>query len=83
MSVPPLSVRKANHNSSFLSYDGSDFFSILEYAIREADRKWREDELEQKNKKQEEKTKGNGTLVLGLFDGCRTHSSVLVEGLLS
>ena len=49
---------KTNHNSSFLSYDGSDFFSILESAIREADRKWREDELEQKNKNKRKRQKG-------------------------
>ncbi|MGG0288706.1 hypothetical protein ABEY41_27245, partial [Peribacillus butanolivorans] len=49
---------KSNHNSSFLSYDGSDFFSILESAIREADRKWREDELEQKNKNKRKRQKG-------------------------
>ncbi|MFJ7685981.1 hypothetical protein, partial [Peribacillus butanolivorans] len=49
---------KSNHNSSFLSYDGSDFFSILESAIREADRKWKEDELEQKNKNKRKRQKG-------------------------
>lgn len=36
--------------------NGFDFFSILENAIREADRKWREDEFEQKqNKKKKQK----------------------------
>ena len=41
--------------SSFIHYDGSDFFSILESAIREADRKWREDEFEQQNKNKKKK----------------------------
>ncbi|MCP1155978.1 hypothetical protein NKS27_26830 [Peribacillus frigoritolerans] len=49
---------KSNQNSNFLSYDGTDFFSILESAIREADRKWREDELEQKNKNKRHRQKG-------------------------
>jgi hypothetical protein len=42
-----------NHYLGSISPDGTDFFSILESAIREADRKWREDEFEQyhKNKK--------------------------------
>ncbi|MBV7508863.1 MobA/MobL family protein [Bacillus sp. sid0103] len=41
------------HDSGFVLSNGSDFLSILESAIREADRKWREDEFEQqyKNKK--------------------------------
>ncbi|WP_268884135.1 hypothetical protein [Bacillus salipaludis] len=38
-------------NSKLISSNGFDFFSILESAIREADRKWREDEFEQRNKK--------------------------------
>ncbi|TDK58329.1 hypothetical protein E2K98_24205 [Bacillus salipaludis] len=38
-------------NSKLISSSGFDFFSILESAIREADRKWREDEFEQRNKK--------------------------------
>ena len=42
-----------------IHYDGSDFFSILETAIREADRKWREDEFEQQNKgKKKKRQKG-------------------------
>ena len=41
--------------SGFIHYDGSDFFSILESAIREADRKWREDEFEQQNKNKKKK----------------------------
>ncbi|MFF2853449.1 MobQ family relaxase [Peribacillus sp. NPDC058002] len=49
---------KSNHHSNSLPYDGSDFFSILESAIREADRKWREDELEQKNKNKRKRQKG-------------------------
>ncbi len=49
---------KSNYNSSFLSYDASDFFSILESAIHEADRKWREDEHEQKNKNKRKRQKG-------------------------
>ncbi|MCQ6282898.1 MobQ family relaxase [Bacillus sp. EB600] len=36
---------------NFNSSNELDFFSILEGAIREADRKWREDEFEQRNKK--------------------------------
>ena len=45
----------SNPYSSFIHYDGSDFFSILESAIREADRKWREDEFEQQNKQKKKK----------------------------
>ena len=45
----------SNPYSSFIHYDGSDFFSILESAIREADRKWREDEFEQQNKDKKKK----------------------------
>ncbi|WP_121614465.1 MobQ family relaxase [Mesobacillus foraminis] len=48
------------HPSDVHSYSllyGSDFFSILESAIREADRKWREDEfeLQRRNKKKKRK----------------------------
>ena len=45
----------SNPYSSFIHYDGFDFFSILESAIREADRKWREDEFEQQNKQKKKK----------------------------
>lgn len=38
------------HSNSHSS-NSLDFFSILESAIREADRKWKEDEIEQQNKK--------------------------------
>jgi hypothetical protein len=40
----------SHHDSGFVFSNGSDFFSILESAIREADRKWREDEFEQQHK---------------------------------
>lgn len=45
----------SNPYSSFIHYDGFDFFSILESVIREADRKWREEEFEQQNKQKKKK----------------------------
>lgn len=50
-SFTPLSY----HDSGFVFSTGSDFFSILESAIREADRKWREDEFEQQHKNKKKK----------------------------
>ncbi|MGM0878695.1 MAG: MobQ family relaxase [Bacillota bacterium] len=46
-------IPHSNKDSGPVTSGASDFFSILENAIREADRKWREDDFEQqiKNKK--------------------------------
>ncbi|MBT2655397.1 MobA/MobL family protein [Bacillus sp. ISL-18] len=44
-----------NNDQSYFPAHGSDFFSILESAIREADRKWREDEFEQQHKNKRNK----------------------------
>ncbi|MDQ1005378.1 hypothetical protein QFZ28_005956 [Neobacillus niacini] len=43
------------YSKPYLPANGSDFFSILESAIREADRKWREDEFEQQHKNKKKK----------------------------
>ncbi|MED1471749.1 MobQ family relaxase [Bacillus salipaludis] len=49
--IQPDSYSNSIQNSKLLSSNSFDFFSILESAIREADRKWREDEFEKRNKK--------------------------------
>ncbi|MDQ6601033.1 MobQ family relaxase [Bacillus salipaludis] len=49
--IQPDSFSNTIPNSKLISSNGFDFFSILESAIREADRKWSEDEFEQRNKK--------------------------------
>jgi hypothetical protein len=45
----------SNNYQSYLPANGSDFFAILESAIREADRKWREDEFKQQHKNKKKK----------------------------
>jgi hypothetical protein len=57
-SEPQTSNCITPHSNNFQSYlpaNGYDFFSILESAIREADRKWREDEFEQQHKNKKKK----------------------------
>ncbi|TCN18410.1 MobQ family relaxase [Mesobacillus foraminis] len=53
----PSDTFTSHHSDSqnFIPTYGSDFFSILESAIREADRKWREDEFEQQKRKNKKK----------------------------
>ncbi|MCM3571269.1 MobQ family relaxase [Neobacillus mesonae] len=46
---------QTNNYQNYIPSDGSDFFSILESAIREADRKWREDEFQQQHKNKKKK----------------------------
>jgi hypothetical protein len=45
----------SHHDSGIVLSNVSDFFSILENAIREADRKWREDKFEQQHKNKKKK----------------------------
>lgn len=45
----------SNNESGKVISGASDFFSILENAIREADRKWREDDFEQQRKNKKKK----------------------------
>jgi hypothetical protein len=45
----------SNNYQSYLPANGSDFFAILESVIREADRKWREDEFKQQHKNKKKK----------------------------
>ncbi|MDR4950336.1 MobQ family relaxase [Neobacillus cucumis] len=52
-------IPDSNNYQKYLPVDGSDFFSILESAIREADRKWREDEIKQQHKNKKTKRQKN------------------------
>jgi hypothetical protein len=49
--IRPDDFRNFTPYSNSISSNSLDIFLILESAIREADRKWREDEFEQQNKK--------------------------------
>ncbi|HWJ77486.1 MAG TPA: hypothetical protein VNR61_05375, partial [Niallia sp.] len=59
--VDELSFKDFNFFISPVNYGGSsisDFFSILESAVREADRKWREDEFEKHHKHKRKRQRG-------------------------